>query len=57
MKSDTPDELFVFPDSPSIGEPNSSFSVPDFDDCKIRDYCLATLPWPPRPLFVDEFQL
>ena len=28
MKSDTPDELFVFPDSSSIGEPNGKFLSP-----------------------------
>ena len=50
MKSDTPDELFVFPDSSSsIGEPNGKFLTPqDISDRKIRDFYLASLPWPPR---------
>ena len=49
MKSDTPDELFVFPDSP----PDSSLSsLPVFDPDfrKREDYFLATLPWVPKTL-------
>ena len=58
MKSDTPDELFVFPDSPSLGsncvllssEADSVF----FDRRKREDYFLATLPWVPITFFEDD---
>ena len=53
MKSDIPDELFVFPDSPSDSLPSSP---PDFDpDLRKReDYFLATLPCVPRTFFEDD---
>ena len=33
MKPDTPDSIFVFPDSASIGEPNREFFQPDLTIC------------------------
>ena len=46
MKSDTPDELFVFPDSSSSDR--SDITQQDIDDRKIKDYFTSALPWPPR---------
>ena len=53
MKSDTPDELFVFPDHVVA---STDMVQPDFDpDCRKReDYFLATLPWVPKTFFEDD---
>ena len=66
MKSDIPDELFVFSDSPSLG-PNcvllsseadsSSIGLPnslDFDSCKSQDYFLSVLPWSSDKFSIDD---
>ena len=58
MKSDTPDDLFVFPDSPSLG-PNCVLLSSDADSVfsdfrKREDYFLATLPWVSDTFFDDD---
>ena len=66
MKSDTPDELFVFPDSLSLGpncvllssEADSSSiglpNSPDFDSRKSQDYFLSIFPWASKKFFIDD---